>query len=178
LQKPQSPQMQEALAAKTVADIVSKIHSCSESLDEAKRAAAEAESMKPGGFLGGRTRKKTNLLATVTTKITETMDEMNGLVNESIKYTSVSTALAAIMCAQFQTVLDDGFTDTDKRLQRLNETGKKTLEEVIRRAQEQNEQLSKIDKNIKISKKMLAKSPRTGKASRGTPAKLVRIGNT
>jgi len=134
-----SPKMLEALAAQAVMGIVSRIHSCSESIEDAKQAAVEAHEQSSGGFLNRRTQKKTDLLAEATLKTSGAMEEMNALVQESIRYTSVSTALAAVMCDKFQTTMDEGFTDTDNQFKRLNDSGKKTVEKMIHLAQEQIE---------------------------------------
>jgi len=140
---PPSHKELKKLASETTRNILAKIHSCSESIAEAKEAAEDAKNRKVGIF-GIGSKKKLNATAEALVQTNEAVAEMNNVVQESIKFTCVSYAFAEIMRDTLQVMIANGFKDTDGRIKRLNNNGREAAELVLQEtesfAQRQKEQ--------------------------------------
>jgi len=142
------------MASEISRNILEKIHSCSESIAEAKEAAEDAKNRKVGIF-GIGSKKKLNATAEALVQTNEAVAEMNNVVQESIKFTCVSYYFAEIMRDTLQMMIANGFTDTNGRIMRLNDNGREAAELVLQetesfaqRQKEQETRLSKLNDGI------------------------------
>jgi DNA repair exonuclease SbcCD ATPase subunit len=157
---PPSHKELKKMAAETTRNILTKIHSCSESIAEAKEAAENANNMKAGWF--GKTKKKVNAATEALVQTNEAVAEMSNVVQESIKFTCVSYAFAEIMRDTMQMMIANGFKDADGRIKRLNDNGREAAELVLQetesvaqRQKEQETRLSKLNEGIEQNRESI-----------------------
>jgi len=118
-----SEKMIDELAKQNSMKILEKIYNCTEKIEEAKVVADEANNMKIGWF-GYGTKKKINATSNALVQQSRAIEEMNNLMQESIKFTCLSHAYSIAMRDVMLEMINNGFKNSNDQLVRLNKNGK------------------------------------------------------
>lgn len=121
------PKDLKALAEKKLTEILEKIQAISYNIDKAKRLTKQAENSESdwsnklsfGRFGESKTDKRSRLNTKAITMQNEAMVEMNNLIQESIKLTTISYGFAQAMTQTIAEMLTSGFKDSNGDIQRL-----------------------------------------------------------
>lgn len=120
------PEDLKVLAQKKSTEILSKIQRVGSKINEAKSLTREAENVKrswnPFGESKAEKRSKLNTKANAMQN--EAMAEMNALIQDSIKLTTISYGFAQAMAQTIAAMLENGFKDKDGDIQKLHGVAK------------------------------------------------------
>lgn len=156
------PEDLKVLAEHKATEILSNIQRVSSKIDQAKDLTRRADNVKGGWFGIGKTKEKTELNTKAISMQNEAMAEMNTLIQESIKLTTISYGFAQAMTQTIAAMLENGFKDKDGDIQQLHGVAKeqalvmldeaqrfvKHQQEYETRQEKQEEQISALQSGI------------------------------
>ncbi|WP_407380696.1 hypothetical protein [Helicobacter sp.] len=156
------PEDLKVLAEHKATEILSNIQRVSSKIDKAKYLTRQAGNVKGGLFGIGKTKEKTELNTKAIGMQNEAMAEMNTLIQESIKLTTISYGFAQAMTQTIAAMLENGFKDKDGDIQQLHGVAKeqalvmldeaqrfvKHQQEYETRQEKQEEQISALQSGI------------------------------
>lgn len=156
------PEDLKVLAEEKAVEIFSNIQRVSSKIDKAKDLTRRADNVKGGWFGVGKTKEKTELNTKAIGMQNEAMAEMNTLIQESIKLTTISYGFAQAMTQTIAAMLENGFKDKDGDIQQLHGVAKeqalvmldeaqrfvKHQQEYETRQEKQEEQISALQSGI------------------------------
>lgn len=156
------PEDLKVLAEEKAVEIFSNIQRVSSKIDKAKYLTRQAGNVKGGLFGIGKTKEKTELNTKAIGMQNEAMAEMNTLIQESIKLTTISYGFAQAMTQTIAAMLENGFKDKDGDIQQLHGVAKeqalvmldeaqkfvKHQQEYEERQGQQEEQISALQSGI------------------------------
>lgn len=158
------PENLKVLAEEKAVEIFSNIQRVSSKIDEAKYLTRQADNVKrswnPFGESKAEKRSKLNTQANAMQN--EAMAEMNTLIQESIKLTTISYGFAQAMTQTIAAMLENGFKNKDGDIQQLHGVAKeqtlvmldeaqkfvKHQQEYETRQEKQEEQISALQSGI------------------------------
>lgn len=158
------PENLKVLAKEKAVEIFSNIQRVSSKIDEAKYLTRQADNVKrswnPFGESKAEKRSKLNTQANAMQN--EAMAEMNTLIQESIKLTTISYGFAQAMTQTIAAMLENGFKNKDGDIQQLHGVAKeqalvmldeaqkfvKHQQEYETRQEKQEEQISALQSGI------------------------------
>lgn len=120
-----------------IQSITERVESLSRKIEDSKEFAKKANDMKSGLF--GKTRKKTDQLATALMKNAEAAAEMHSLIQEVIRFSSISSYAQAMMIQGLTSVIESGFQDSHGDVRVLNDTAKEITDNLIRSIEKAHE---------------------------------------
>lgn len=133
----------KSLAAEAAREILLKINSAAQRIEEAKQAADSARSMSSGWF--GKTKRKADATAEALTRTNAAVADMNALIQESIKFTQINAQLSKAMHMAMSKMVAEGFKDRDGKLISLNESGQEFASLLLQEAEEFSERQLQIE---------------------------------
>lgn len=156
------PEDLKVLAEEKAVEIFSNIQRVSSKIDKAKDLTRRADNVKRGWFGIGKTKEKTELNTKAISMQNEAMAEMNTLIQESIKLTTISYGFAQAMTQTIAAMLENGFKNKDGDIQQLHGVAKeqalvmldeaqrfvKHQQEYETRQEKQEEQISALQSGI------------------------------
>lgn len=117
------PEDLKVLAQKKSTEILSKIQRVSSNIDRARDLTREAENATSSWwnpFAESKAEKRSKLNTKANAMQNEAMAEMNTLIQESIKLTTMSYGFAQAMAQTLAAMLKNGFKDKDGDIQKLH----------------------------------------------------------
>lgn len=145
------PKAMQKIAKQKSKLILSKIESTTQKIKEAQQKSREAENAKGSWipFSDSATDVRSKLNTEAIKLQSEAMQEMNIIIQESVKLTMLSVAFAKTMIEVMSAMIVEGFTNKDGQLIELNEATKEQADFIIRQAQDfvtHQEEKDQIDK--------------------------------
>lgn len=145
------PKAMQKIAKQKSKLILSKIESTTQKIKEAQQKSREAENAKGSWipFSDSATDVRSKLNTEAIKLQSEAMQEMNIIIQESVKLTMLSVAFAKTMIEVMSAMIAEGFTNKDGQLIELNEATKEQADFIIRQAQDfvtHQEEKEQIDK--------------------------------
>lgn len=151
------PEDLKVLAEEKAVEIFNNIQKISDNIDYAKSLTRRAENAKGGWFGIGKTKEKTELNTKAISMQNEAMAEMNTLIQESIKLTTLSHGFAQAMTQTIATMLENGFKNKDGDIQQLHGVTKEQAlfilaeaQRFVKHQQEYEERQEKQEEQISI----------------------------
>ena len=120
------PEDLKVLVEEKAVEIFSNIQRVSSKIDEAKDLTRRADNVKGSWnpFGESKAEKRSKLNTQVNTMQNEAMAEMNTLIQESTKLTTISYGFAQAMTQTIAAMLENGFKDKDGDIQQLHGVAK------------------------------------------------------
>lgn len=114
-------------------EILILIQQSCEKVKDAKRDAKEAEKMKIGWF--GRSKAKTDAVASALLKTNEAVAELANLQKEAITFTCVSVEFAHVMHQTMARMMAAGFRDANGNIRELDENTQEFAQHILDEAE-------------------------------------------
>lgn len=131
------PEDLKVLAEHKATEILSNIQRVSSKIDEAKDLTRQADNVKGSWNPFGESKadKRSKLNTQTNAMQNEAIAEMNTLIQESIKLTTISYGFAQAMTQTIAAMLENGFKDKDGDIQQLHGVAKKQALSILDEAQ-------------------------------------------
>lgn len=142
----------QALAERKATEILQNIEESNARIAEANDAAEKADAMGTG-FLGTKTRKKTDATAKALLVTNKAVSEMNNLIQESVRFTCTSIQFAQVMHKTMAYMIAQGFKARDGNITRLAGNSKKIAQQILDEADDFVKKQLKVEKQIGESRR-------------------------
>lgn len=131
------PEDLKVLAEHKATEILSNIQRVSSKIDEAKDLTRQADNVKGSWNPFGESKadKRSKLNTQTNAMQNEAMAEMNTLIQESIKLTTISYGFAQAMTQTIAAMLENGFKNKDGDIQQLHGVAKEQALSILDEAQ-------------------------------------------
>lgn len=131
------PEDLKVLAEEKAVEIFSNIQRVSSKIDKAKYLTRQADNVKRSWnpFADSKAEKRSKLNTQASAMQNEAMAEMNTLIQESIKLTTISYGFAQAMTQTIAAMLENGFKDKDGDIQQLHGVAKEQALTMLDEAQ-------------------------------------------
>lgn len=115
--------------------ILESIDRAEKKFEQAKNYGHDVESMESGGLFGGKTKRKTDKMATALSMTNDAMNELTLLQRETIQFICVSLVFAQKMNESISYMIEYGFTNRDGQVQHLTDDSKKIARKILAESQ-------------------------------------------
>jgi len=133
-----------SLAEQAAREILLKIKAAADRIETAKSDAEGARNMKTGWF--GKTSKKADATSRALVRTNEAVADMNGLIQESIRFTQLNSQLSKAMHLAMSRMVVDGFENHKGELVNLNESGEEFAQILVEEAESFSEKQFEIER--------------------------------